>query len=70
MFSQNKEDTMADKLDIKNMNGMTQNDDKSCGLNNMNCGRDATPAAGLNNMNGMTQNDDKSCGLNDMNCNQ
>ena len=28
---------MADKLDIKNMNGMTQNDDKSCGLNDMNC---------------------------------
>ena len=31
---------MADKLDIKNMNGMTQNDDKSCGLNDMKCGRE------------------------------
>lgn len=62
---------MADKLDIKNMNGMTQNDDKSCGLNDMNCEGDTTPkAASLNNMNSMTHDDDKSCGLNDMNCNQ
>ncbi|MGN1172065.1 MAG: hypothetical protein ACI4SZ_10445 [Lachnospiraceae bacterium] len=62
---------MADKLDIKNMNGMTQNDDKSCGLNDMNCEGNAAPkAAGLNNMNSMSHDDDKSCGLNDMNCNQ
>ena len=72
IMPENALETMENTADdIKNMNGMTQNDDKSCGLNDMNCEGNAAPkAAGLNNMNSMSHDDDKSCGLNDMNCNQ
>lgn len=56
------------KLGIDNMNGDTNNEDKTCGLNDMNCLGGAQPSHGLNNMNGDTNNEDKTCGLNDMNC--
>lgn len=60
---------MADKkLGIANMNGDTHDEEKSCGLNDMNCNGDEETSHGLNNMNGATKDDDKSCGLNDMNC--
>lgn len=60
---------MADKkLGIDNMNGDTNNDDKTCGLNDMNCNGDEQASHGLNNMNGATNDEDKTCGLNDMNC--
>ncbi|MCM1256406.1 MAG: hypothetical protein NC307_00950 [Roseburia sp.] len=60
---------MADKkLGIDNMNGDTNNDEKTCGLNDMNCNGDEQVSHGLNNMNGATNDEDKTCGLNDMNC--
>ena len=60
---------MADKkLGIDNMSGVTNNDDKSCGLNDMNCNGSEESSHGLNNMNGATKDEDKTCGLNDMNC--
>ena len=60
---------MADKnLGISNMNGDTNNEDKSCALNDMNCNAQDNTSHGLNNMNGATHNEDKTCALNDMNC--
>lgn len=43
---------MGKNLDITNMNGITD-DDKTCGLNDMNCVGD---------------NENVTCSLNDMNC--
>lgn len=58
-----------DGLGIANMNGDTNNEDKSCGLQDMNCldGQDPKDHS-ITNMNGDTENEDKSCGLTDMNC--
>ena len=58
-----------DGLGISNMNGDTNNEDKSCGLTDMNCldGQDQKDHS-LTNMNGDTEDEDKSCGLTDMNC--
>lgn len=58
------------KLDITNMNGMTDDQDTTCGLNDMNCleeGQDVK-TCGLNDMNCVEDEEDKTCGLNDMNC--
>ena len=38
------------KYGYMNQNGMTKEDDKTCGLNNMNCEED-DKTCGLNNMN-------------------
>lgn len=58
-----------DGLGISNMNGDTNNEDKSCGLTDMNCLNDQEPKNhSITNMNGDTSADDKSCGLTDMNC--
>ena len=37
---------MEKKLDINNMNGITEEEDKTCGLNDMNCleGEEIRPA--------------------------
>lgn len=51
-----------------NLNGISE-DDKTCGLNDMNCldGED-DKTCGLNDMNCLADEDDKTCALNDMNC--
>ena len=61
---------MADKkTSINNMNGMTQEDDKTCGITDMNCEEQEKPkGASIINMNRMTHDDDKTCGLTNMNC--
>ena len=58
-----------EKLSIANMNGATDDEDKTCGLQDMNCleGQEAKPHS-LNNMNGDTAAEDKTCGITDMNC--
>ena len=44
-------------------------DDKTCGLNDMNCLEDEKDTScGLNDMNCLSGEDDSTCGLNDMNC--
>ncbi len=57
-------------LDITNMNGMTNDDDTTCGLNDMNCigdgGDDST--CSITNMNCTTEEDDTTCSFTDMNC--
>jgi len=51
------------------MNGVTSDEDVSCGLNDMNCvGDEGASQASITNMNGVTSDEDVSCGLNDMNC--
>jgi hypothetical protein len=58
-----------DGLGIANMNGATDDEDKSCGLTDMNCLEGQEPKKhSIDNMNGDTSADDKSCGLTDMNC--
>lgn len=51
-----------------NLNGISD-DDKTCGLNDMNClGEDDDSSCGLNDMNCVDGKDDISCSLNNMNC--
>ena len=60
---------MEKKLDINNMNGITEEEDKTCGLNDMNCLEgEEDKTCGLNDMNCVEEEEDKTCGLNDMNC--
>ena len=49
--------------------GATDDESKSCGLQDMNCleGQEVKDHS-ITNMNGDTSADDKSCGLTDMNC--
>ena len=58
-----------DGLGISNMNGATDDESKSCVLQDMNCleGQDHKELC-ITNMFGYTSADDKSCGLTDMNC--
>ena len=59
---------MGKNLDITNMNGITD-DDKTCGLNDMNCvGDNENVTCGLNDMNCVGDNENVTCSLNDMNC--
>lgn len=56
------------KYDYTNQNGMTE-DDKTCGITDMNCVEEEDDkTCGLNNMNCLEEEDDKTCGLNNMNC--
>ncbi len=51
-----------------NLNGISD-DDKTCGLNDMNClGEEDDKSCGLNDMNCLGAEDDKTCALDDMNC--
>ena len=58
-----------DGLGISNMNGATDDESKSCDLQDMNCleGQEEKSHS-ITNMNVDTAADDKSCGLTDMNC--
>ena len=51
------------------MNGTTNDNDTTCGLQDMNCleGQEQKPHS-LTNMNGDTAADDKTCGITDMYC--
>ncbi len=59
---------MKKKLSITNLNGITD-DDKTCGLTDMNCvADDEDTTCGLTDMNCVADDEDKTCGLTDMNC--
>ena len=61
--------TMEKKnLGLGNMNGMTDQDDMSCGINDMYCLGGEEKEQTLNDMNGVSREDETSCSLNDMNC--
>ncbi len=61
--------TMEKKnLGLGNMNGMTDQDHRTCGINDMNCLGGEEKEQTLNDMNGMSREDGMSCSLNDMNC--
>lgn len=62
---------MADKKPMAagwgNLNNVSE--DKTCGLNDMNClGDEDSTNCGLNDMNCLSGEEDKNCSLNDMNC--
>jgi len=64
-----KEKSMEKKdLGLTNMNGITDEDCKTCGLNDMNCLGGEEPSLDLTDMNGMTEADGTTCSINDMNC--
>ena len=56
-------------LGLNNMNGLTTDDDRTCGLQDMNC-LETKDKAGLDitNMNAVGTDDDITCALQDMNC--
>ena len=61
--------TMEKKnLGLGNMNGMTDQDHRTCGINDMNCLGGEEKEQTLNDMNGVSREDETSCSLNDMNC--
>ena len=61
--------TMEKKnLGLGNMNGMTDQYHRTCGINAMNCLGGEEKEQTLNDMNGVSREDETSCSLNDMNC--
>ena len=68
-----KEKIMANKAPENtgwaNLNGMADDDDKTCALNDMNCvGEDDDSTCGINDMNCVGEDDDATCSINNMNC--
>lgn len=60
---------MVDNLNLNNMNGLSNDEDKTCGITDMNCVEDEKDMkVSITNMNSITEDEDKTCGLNDMNC--
>lgn len=55
-------------LDITNLNGMSSDDDTTCGLNDMNCVETKETASSITNMNSASSDDDTTCNFTDMNC--
>ena len=58
-------------LDITNINGMTNEDDTTCGLNDMNClgnEENDSKTCSITNMNCASEEDDTTCSITDMNC--
>ena len=53
---------------LNNMNDMTEKDDKSCGLSDMNCVGDEEKDSSLTDMNCLGSEDDTTCSLENMNC--
>lgn len=59
---------MKKKLSIDNMNGITE-EDKTCGLNNMNClEEEEDKTCGITDMNCVDGEEDTTCSITDMNC--
>ena len=56
-------------LGISNMNGLTEEDERTCGLQDMNC-LDTQPDKDfdITDMNALGKDDDTTCALQDMNC--
>lgn len=63
---------MSDHFGINNMNSTTNNKNKTCGLNDMNClgEEEEEKTCGLNDMNCLNEEEGsvQICSLNDMNC--
>lgn len=56
-------------LGITNLNGMSTDDDTTCGLNDMNClDTKETPGSSITNMNSASSDEDTTCSFTDMNC--
>ena len=56
-------------LGINNMNGLTSDDDRTCGLQDMNCLEKADKTGlDITDMNAVGKDDDTTCALQDMNC--
>ena len=56
-------------LGISNMNGMTTDDERTCGLQDMNClEKEDKNGLDITDMNAMGKDDSTTCALQDMNC--
>ena len=56
-------------LGITNMNGITSDDDRTCGLQDMNClDTQEKKDFDITDMNAKGKDDDTTCALQDMNC--
>ena len=56
-------------LGISNMNGMTTDDERTCGLQDMNCLEKADKTGlDITDMNALGKDDETTCALQDMNC--
>ena len=52
-----------------NINGISDDDDRTCALNDMNClGTQEEKVYGITDMNAVGSDDDTTCALTDMNC--
>lgn len=59
------------KLGITNMNGLTEDDESTCGLQDMNClEKEPQKDFSLTDMNALGKDDDTTCALQDMNCSE
>ena len=57
------------QLGLSNMNGITEDEDKTCSLTDMSClGADDASAPTVTDMNAAKDQDDLSCDLSNMNC--
>lgn len=55
-------------LNITNMNGVTSDDDTTCGLNDMNCVDEKDTTCSFTDMNCNEKDEDTTCSFTDMNC--
>ena len=56
-------------LGITNMNGLSQDDERTCGLQDMNClEKEQKKDFDITDMNALGKDDDTTCALQDMNC--
>ena len=56
-------------LGLNNMNGLTTDDDRTCGLQDMNCLQKKDKSGlDITDMNALGKDDDRTCALQDMNC--
>lgn len=55
-------------LGITNLNGMSEDNDTTCGLNDMNCVETEESTSSITNMNSTSTDDDTTCSFTDMNC--
>lgn len=56
-------------LGISNMNGISAEDERTCGLQDMNClEKEDKTGLDITDMNALGKDDDATCALQDMNC--
>lgn len=58
---------MVKKLDITNINGLSNDADTTCGVTDMNCVDQKDETCGITDMNCVAEKDE-TCGVTDMNC--